>query len=579
MLTELRIENFAIIDHLELHFADGLTTFTGETGAGKSIILDAIEVLLGVKADAAFIRSGADRTILEAVFRIPQRSCIEMQEILQREELLDDPDYITFGRELRKAGRNTARINGRSVNVGLLRQLGSYLVDIHGQSEHLSLLNVRSHLGLLDRYAASHELLADYRKTYKHLTEMRRELNRLRQSEQDAERRSDLLNYQIREIRSANLDDVDEDDLRQERSRLANAENLSSMAQRSLLLLDEGGEEAPDVTDALGQVVEALQSMAKIDKSQAQLTLRAEELAVNTGELARDLRDYLEGIEFNPRRLTEVEERMDLINRLKRKYGGTIEAVLAFAVRSEEELEMITHAGERIQQLEEEEARLLPELAQKALRLSISRSQAAETMSSGVEGQLADLSMNGARFQMALQHPDDTNGLPLEDGRRVAFDANGIDRVEFLIAPNPGEGFKPLVKIASGGETSRLMLALKNVLAQADQVSTLIFDEIDQGIGGRVGAVVGEKLWQLARQHQVFCITHLPQLAAYGDRHFCVHKEVATGRTTTRISALQGDDRLNELALMLGQVSDVNRVAAQEVLEQARQRRKALSAV
>lgn len=579
MLTELRIENFAIIDHLELHFTDGLTTFTGETGAGKSIILDAIEVLLGVKADATFIRSGADRTILEAVFRIPQRSRIELQEILQREELLDDPDYITFGRELRKAGRNTARINGRSVNVGLLRQLGSYLVDIHGQSEHLSLLNVRSHLGLLDRYAASHELLAEYRKTYKHLTEMRRELDRLRQSEQDAERRSDLLNYQIQEIRSANLDSVDEGNLRQERSRLANAENLSSMAQRSLLLLDEGGEEAPAVTDALGQVVEALQSVAKIDKSQAQLMLRADELAVNAGELARDLRDYLEGIEFNPRRLTEVEERMDLINRLKRKYGGTIEAVLAFAVRSEAELEMITHAGERIQQLEEEEARLLPELAQKALRLSISRSQAAETMSSGVEGQLADLSMNGARFQVALQHPDDANGLPLEDGRRVAFDANGIDRIEFLIAPNPGEGFKPLVKIASGGETSRLMLALKNVLAQADHVSTLIFDEIDQGIGGRVGTVVGEKLWQLARQHQVFCITHLPQLAAYGDRHFCVHKEVATGRTTTRISALQGDDRLNELALMLGQVSDVNRVAAQEVLEQARQRRKALSAV
>ena len=398
----------------------------------------------------------------------------------------------------------------------------------------------------------------------------------MRQSEKDAERRVDLLDYQIQEIRSANLGKVDEDELRQERSRLANAENLSSMAQRSLMLLDEGGDEAPAVTDALGQVVEALQSVAKIDQSQDQLSLRAEELAVNASDLARDLRDYLEGIEFNPRRLTEVEDRIDLLNRLKRKYGGTLESVLAFAAKSEAELEMITHASERIEELELDESRLLPELAGKALALSASRREAAENLASGVEGQLDDLSMNGARFNVSFIRQDDEHGLPVEEDQRVAFDANGIDRVEFLIAPNPGEGFKPLVKIASGGETSRLMLALKNVLAQADHVSTLIFDEIDQGIGGRVGAVVGEKLWQLARQHQVLCITHLPQLAAYGDRHYCVHKEVETGRTTTRVSLLEGDARLNELALMLGQVSDVNRVAAQEALEQARQRQQVL---
>jgi len=572
MLTELRIENFAIIDHLELTFADGLTTFTGETGAGKSIILDAVEVLMGVKADATFVRSGADKAILEAVFRIPQRSRVEMHAILEREDLLEDPDYITFGRELRLAGRNTARINGRSVSVRLLRQLGGYLVDIHGQSEHLSLLNVRSHLGLLDRYAASEPLLADYRQMYKRLTDLRRDLEKLRQSELDAERRIDLLEYQIQEIKSANLDGVDEEDLRQERSRLANAESLSSMTQRSLLLLDEGEDEIPALSDALGKLVEVLQDVAKIDKSQEQLPLRAEELAVNAAELASDLRDYLEGIEFNPRRLNQLEDQIDLINRLKRKYGGTLEAVLAFAAKSEAELEMINHASERIEALEAEEARLLPKLAGKALALSASRRAAAETLASGVENQLADLSMNGARFNVSFMRHDDENGLPLEDGRCVAFDANGIDRVEFLIAPNPGEGFKPLVKIASGGETARLMLALKNVLAQVDHVFTLIFDEIDQGIGGRVGAVVGEKLWQLARQHQVLCITHLPQLAAYGDEHYCVHKEVEAGRTTTRVSALEKDARLDELALMLGQVSEVNRVAAREALEQARQK-------
>ncbi len=465
MLTELRIEDFAIIDHLELQFADGLTTFTGETGAGKSIILDAIEVLMGVKADATFIRSGAEKAILEAVFRIPQRSRTEIMGILEQEDLLDDPDYhhlwprTALGRPQHRTRQRPQRECELDAPIGGLSGRYSRPVGASFPAECAQSSRIAGPLCL----PAKPCWMTIVRPT-KRLTELRRELEKLRQSEKDAERRVDLLDYQIQEIRSANLGKVDEDELRQERSRLANAENLSSMAQRSLLLLDEGGEEAPAVTDALGQVVEALQSVAKIDKSQEQLTQRAEELAVNAGELARDLRDYLEGIEFNPRRLNHLEDQIDLINRLKRKYGGTLEAVLAFAAKSEAELEMITHASERIEELEAEESRLLPELAEKALALSASRREAAENLASGVEAQLADLSMNGARFNVSFMRQDDEHGLPVEADRKVSFDATGIDRVEFLIAPNPGEGFKPLVKIASGGETSRLMLALKNVL-------------------------------------------------------------------------------------------------------------------
>jgi len=290
-------------------------------------------------------------------------------------------------------------------------------------------------------------------------------------------------------------------------------------------------------------------------------------------EIRRELRLYLHPIEFNPRRLEQVEERLDLIHRLKRKYGGSIEAVLAFARSARQELETIAHATERIAELEEKEKDLRQQLAELAARLSQIRQTAAAQLAKAVEAELADLSMAGARFSVDLRTQPDPHGLSLNGaGDPLAFDENGVDQVEFLIAPNPGEGLKPLVKIASGGETSRLMLALKRVLTQADSIPTLIFDEIDQGIGGRVGAVVGEKLWLLARQHQVLCVTHLPQLAAFGDQHFSVRKEVEGGRTSTRVELLEGDARLIELAQMLGAVTQVNLNAARETLHMAQAR-------
>jgi len=571
MLTELRIENFAIIHQLELHFGPGLNTFTGETGAGKSILIDAVETLLGGRADSTMVRAEADRASVEGVFKIPASARPALHALLEKEELLDDPDQVTLGREIRLNGRNVARINGRSVNASLLREVGEYLVDVHGQSEHLSLLHVAQHLGLLDRYALVDELLDAYGGTYHRLQAVRRELNDLRRSERDAARQIDMLTYQINEIEAARLRPGEEETLRDERNRLANAESLASLVQESLLALDEGTPETPAATDLIGQVVQALNNLSRLDPSQAGLAEGAQSLLENLTDLTLSLRDYLEGIEFNPKRLDQVEERLNLIHNLKRKYGDSIETVIAFAKETQNQLDTITHAGERIQELEVEEEALLAQLGKEGKALSLKRQAEAQKLGQAMETELADLNMSSARFKVDFQERLDPNGVPL-DGRRVAFDASGLERIEFLIAPNPGEGFKPLVKIASGGETSRLMLALKNVLANADHIPTLIFDEIDQGIGGRVGTVVGQKLWRLGRQHQVFCVTHLPQLAAFGEQHFHVQKQVTQGRTITQVTPLSGEGRLVELAQMFGEVSEGTKRSAYEILQIAKDR-------
>ena len=571
MILELRIENFAIIDHLELSFVPGLIIFTGETGAGKSIIIDAVETLLGGRTDITMIRAGANMANVEASFSIPEPVRALVSAILERQELLDDPQWITLGRQIRSNGRSAARVNGRSVSSALLKEIGQFLVDVHGQSEHLSLLRVSQHLSLLDSFADIHHTLEAYQAFYKELLLLRHELAELRLAESEAERRIDILNYQINEIESTRLLSNEEEGLRGERNRLANAEGLASLAQEALLVLDEGDPSSPAVTDLLGQAGHALSGLARLDPSQSVLDEQAQELLETLTELVRTLRDYLENIEFNPKRLDQVEERLNLISTLKRKYGkpgvATIQDVLAFAQEAHRQLESITHASERIVELEAEQEKLLQELGKTGEELSRQRHRAAEVLETALETELDSLNMSGAKFKVEFLRRHDPEGVLLEDGRRVAFDANGLDHVEFLVAPNPGEGLKPLVKIASGGETSRLRLAIKNVIARADQVPTLIFDEIDQGIGGRVGSVVGRKLRELARQHQVLCVTHLPQLAAFGEQHLHVQKMIEEGRTSTHVESLAGEKRMLELAQMMGEVSEGTRRSAEELLE------------
>jgi DNA repair protein RecN (Recombination protein N) len=568
MLTDLHIRDFAIIDDLHLEFGAGFIAFTGETGAGKSIIVDAVELLLGGRAETHMVRADAQAAWIEGTFEIEYNLQPEIRRLLEPEGLLDDVAHLTLGRELRREGRNICRINGRTVTLSLLRDTGERLVDVHGQSEHLSLLRVPEHIDLLDRFAHTEDQRQAFRDRHEELAGLRRQLDELRAAQHDATRRAEFLAFQTQEIEAARLRPSELEALMEERTRLANAEQLAQLAEQAVAALDESPETGPSATDRLGDAAQALASLARVDGSLQSRSLEAQALVEQATDLAKNLRLYRESIEFNPRRLDEVEERIGLLRNLMRKYGESIEAVLAFADRARQEHETLVHAEERTASLETEEGQLLIELGAIGAALSAARRRAGDQLAAAIEAELDGLRMAGARFGLDMTWADDEHGVPLGD-RRVAFTASGLDRVEFLVAPNPGEGLKPLAKIASGGETSRLMLGLKSVLARADRTPTLIFDEIDQGIGGRVGAIVGRKLWGLARAHQVLCVSHLPQLAAYGDQHFRVEKHVQAGRTRTVVRALAGEERVTELAQMLGGEGKANLQSAAELLSQA----------
>jgi DNA repair protein RecN (Recombination protein N) len=601
VLAELRIRDFAIIDELQLSLARGFVVLTGETGAGKSILIDAVDLLLGGRADSAVIRAGADRALIEAVFRLGTPHRARVDALLAREGLEgDDPHLLLIGREVRLNGRNVCRVNGRTVTLGLLQELTEGLVDIHGQSEHLSLRHAPEQVNLLDRYAGAWALRARVSGLVQRVRDVRRELTDLLQRDRELAHRADLLEFQIGEITAAGLKQTEEDELLAERVRLANAEQLATLASEALAALEEGEAEMPSLVDLLGTAQRALEALTHIDATLLPQSQLAEGLGYQVEELINNLRDYRDQIEYSPRRLRAVEDRLALIHRLERKYGATIADMLEYAEQASHELDAIAHSEERIEELREEETRLLAELATQASALSTLRREAAQRLAAGIERELRDLRMEGARFGVAFEWREDDDGLPLSEetahftvqatsggiepagqanhsggaGQRIAFDASGMDHVDFLVSPNPGEPLKPMARIASGGETSRLMLALKAVLAQADETPTLVFDEIDQGIGGRVGATVGQKLWTLTRRpgrdeagRQVLCVTHLPQLAGFGDQHLHVEKVVRGERTVTRVRPLGGDERVQEIAAMLGPSGEAAYRSAEEILE------------
>ncbi|MBN1438282.1 MAG: DNA repair protein RecN [Anaerolineales bacterium] len=574
MLRELRIRNFAIIEELTLRFEPGLIVLTGETGAGKSIIVDAIELLLGGRGDANVIRSGEETASVEADFQLQGGILDEVRGILEAEGLWEGDSAVTLGREVRRGGRNIVRVNGRAVNLAILREVSQLLIDVHGQSEHLSLLRTREHLRLLDRFAGLEERRREFSLQAEMLKAVREELEQIRAGERDAARKTDMLTYQIGEIEAARIRPGEETGLLEERTRLANAEQLATLSDQALLALDSDEEELHPATTSLGQAAQVLAALAKIDPALKGESENAQAVLDQAAELSKGLRAYRDSIEFNPKRLELVEERVELLRTLKRKYGDTLEAVQAHAEQAKRELESITHADERRAELEGREQALLREIGRQGAELSELRAQAAETLARGIEAELSELRMEGAKFAVDRHWTESPDGA-IVGGKRIAFDSTGLDSVEFLVAPNPGEGLKPLAKVASGGETSRLMLALKSVLARADRTPTLIFDEIDQGIGGRVGMVVGRKLWRLAPRHQVFCVTHLPQLAAYGDRHLRVEKSVLGKRTQTQAKLLHARDRIAELAAMLGTLSETTRESAEEILQLVEQEKQA----
>ena len=579
MLQELHIRNFAIIDDLQLLFGPGLNILTGETGAGKSIIIDAIGLLLGNRAAAESVRAGTDRAEIEATFALPASEEHADLHVLLEEQGLDDPEspqWLVLSREVRTSGRNVCRVNGRAVSLQILSDITARLVDLHGQGEHLSLLRPRTHIRLLDRYAG---LLPQRQKLVAKVSELRGVRNELRQLRADARsiaQRVDLLRFQADEINDAGLEVGEEGDLDSERRRLSNAEALLKLAHSAQAIVSEGDGETPCAIDLVGEAAGRVDKIAGIDPDMEPVAVELQGLAEQLSDVGRTLQDYAEQLEFNPQRLAEVEIRLEMISNLKRKYGDDIEQILAFGARAEQELEELDNSEARSAALEATEAALLREIGGLAEKLSAARRKAGAKMAAAVETELAALRMDRARFAVRIEQSPSEEGVILKDGSRVSFDATGIDQVEFLISANPGEPLKPMARVASGGETARLMLALKGVLANADSTATLIFDEIDQGIGGRVGAVVGQKLWKLTGQppaahaHQVLCITHLPQLAAYGDRHYTVQKQILDNggdvRTRTHVDVLEGESRILELMQMLGATTAAGRQSVEEML-------------
>lgn len=585
MLVELIVADFAIIDELHLNFHPGFNVLTGETGAGKSIIIDAVSMLLGGRADTSFIRAETNRARVEGIFRLSNRLKEAIDPILEREGLEgDDPDILILGREIRSTGRNFCRVNGSTVSLTILEEIAAPLIDIHGQSEHLSLMQVRQHQRFLDRYAGLEDQREELAAEVRRLRRVRQELAELVRDEQRLARRVDQLSFQVEEIQAADLRPAEEAELNLERTRLANAEQLSQLAAEAYRLLAESADDQPSAADLLGQAARSISSLVKLDESMAEQGQLVDAITYQVEDLARTLRDYSEEIDFDPGRLQEVEERLALIFNLKRKYGNSIEEVIEFGRQAEAELESISHSEERIEELRQEQETLRHQIGRMALELSTARRQAGQTLADGVVAQLADLGMERADFTVEIKWSDDLEaGVYVDAGDEglltLACDERGIDRIEFLIAPNPGEPLKPLVKVASGGETSRIMLALKTVLAVADETPTLIFDEIDQGIGGRVGGVVGRKLRGLAHAtgHQVLCVTHLPQIASFADNHYHVAKQVVGERTQTHIRVLTGEAQVEELAQMLGSLSDSARESARELLQEAARPEKASS--
>jgi DNA repair protein RecN (Recombination protein N) len=591
MLTELRIRNFAIIDQLHLTFGPGLNILTGETGAGKSIIIDAVGLLLGERATAEAVRAGSEVAEIEAAFHVPADAelCEQVRHQLE-EQGLDDPnspDWVVLSREVRINGRNICRINGRSVSLQTLSELADLLVDVHGQGEHLNLLKPKTHVQLLDRYAGLLAQRLELAQQVAVLRGVRTELQRLRQDARTLAQRVDLLSFQAGEIAAANLRNGEDQELESERRRLGNAETLMHLAQTAQAILTQESSEMPGAVDMVSEAVGKLEKLARVDPDMSQTADEAQVLLEQLGDLARTLQDYADSLEFNPERLAEVEERLELIGSLRRKYGDTIDQINAYGLRAQTELNGLANWEVKTAELEEREERLLGVIGKLGAQLSRRRQEAGESLARQVEAELGDLKMTRARFGVAVLQTDRPDGAILPGGRRVAFDSSGVDQVEFLISANPGEPLKPMARVASGGETARLMLALKSTLAHADATPTLIFDEIDQGIGGRVGAIVGQKLWLLTASpttngaqgahqpahqpaHQVLCITHLPQLAAFGDHHFAVNKQLfaANGeeRTGTVVRRLEGDERLEELTQMLGASGAAGRRSVEEMI-------------
>lgn len=551
MLQSLNIKNIAVIEKLKVDFHEGVTAFTGETGAGKSIIIDSINMILGARTSRELVRYGTDKAMVQAVFD----SSPEMNELLAENDIDTEDSDIIITRTLTKDGKSSARINDTVVTLVVLREAADKLINIHGQHDNQALLTPEKHINFLDAYAADNAELERYREIYRRMRGLKKKIASLALDEKEKMQRIDLLEYQVKEITEARLISGEEAELMQQRELLENAEQISKAAAEAYANLYELGEEQ-SAYDSISIAVNALSEITDVSPVIRGIYEQLSEAMYSVEDAAHEIRDFASEVEYDPQALEDVGERLDLISRLKKKYGSTIEEINEYGKKARKELASIEDAGELTEELRAELEKTIKELKQAGIALSSIRRKSAKELGREIENALAELDMEKAKFSVCVE-------------TTKSYEPNGIDRVEFMISTNPGEPLKPLVKIASGGELSRVMLAVKSILAESDSVGTLIFDEIDTGVSGSAAVKIARKLRSIGKTKQVICITHLPQMTAAADNHYLIKKNTEGEMASTTLAELDRCGRIEEIARIIDgeNASETARRHAMEMLE------------
>lgn len=562
MLQELSIDNFAIIPHLQIDFNQGMTVLSGETGAGKSIIIDAVGLLAGGRGSQEFIRTGSPKAVLQAAFMIDPTNQKLMQVLADLGIEVSDEQLI-IQREIHRSGRNVIRVNGMLLNITTLKQIGEFLVDIHGQNEHQELMQPEKHLAMLDEYIGHQlvDLKEQYQQTFREYRQVLKAVNEKQQNQQAWAQRFDMLKFQVEELEDADLILDEEEQLLAERSRLNNFQKIMSALE--LVSIKLSGNEEAGAVDNLGEAMQAMQSIENIDENYHEISETIDSSFYALQEIVKDVSNQIDLLEYDEERLNQIEQRLDLIHQLERKYGPDVAAMLAYLTKIKAEFTKMENVSANSDQLEEQLDALTQRLQQQGDALSVLRQTSAVTLADKIHQQLKDLYMEKAQFSVNFKS-------------RSTFQLDGLDEVEFYIQTNPGETAKPLAKIASGGELSRMMLAMKTIFAQNQGVTSIVFDEVDTGVSGRVAQAIAEKIATIAAHSQVLTITHLPQVAAMADQHYLIQKTVINERTETSISSLDEQQRARELARMISgtEVTDLSLANATELLVLANSKKK-----
>ncbi len=558
MLEHLHIKNVALITESEIDFQNGLNIISGETGAGKSMVIDSLNFALGERTSSNFLRKGEKMALVEAVFSVKDKSIFKRLE--ENGISIEEDGAILLTRTMNQSGKTICRINGNIVTVGMMKECAEGLLDIHGQHNHQSLLNTAKHIQILDRFCGKEleQAKQDFEVTYKTYKELQKNLEKLLGDEQQRARKIDLLQFQVEEIAQAKLRAAEEEELLETKKRLINAEKIKNLTENSLCLLYHGTEIQSSSIDQLSKALQDIADLTKYDEKVTPIYEALSSVYAQLDDAVRDLKHYSDTILEEPEELENIEERIQLIYHLKKKYGNSVKEILQFYQDATEELDFLSNSEEMVQQLNQKKKKIEQELFQKAENLSNIRKKKAQEIQKEIERQLWDLEMKYGRFMISI-----------EDKKEMTH--NGKDKVEFLISANAGEELKPLTKIASGGEMSRVMLALKTVLAKADNIEVFIFDEIDTGVSGRTAQKVAEKMAFIAKTHQIICITHLPQIAAMADHHLLIEKNSEEQKTITTVTALDKEKSVSEIARLIGgvKITETTWIAAKELKEQA----------